>query len=103
MSASARSLSNRPGRPGRARRLSALLAAAALLAVPTTSQAADIGPTIYDILIVRPLSVAHTVAGALMFIPAAIQAAPGGTVGEAYNTFILAPANELVNRPLGEF
>jgi hypothetical protein len=87
----------------RARRVSALLAAIALLATPASSQAADIGPTIYDIVLVRPLAFAHTFIGALVFIPAAIQAAPGGTIGEAYNTFILAPANDLVNRPLGEF
>jgi hypothetical protein len=88
---------------GRARRLSALLAALALLAAPASSQAADLGPTIYDVMVVRPLAAVHTLAGALLFLPMALQAMPGGTAGEAFNTFVLAPANDLYNRPLGEF
>ena len=90
-------------RRNRARPFAAMMAAAALLAAPVPSAAADIGPTIYDIVLVRPLSFAHTVMGAIVFLPVALQAMPGGTVEEAYNTFILAPMNDLANRPLGEF
>ena len=89
-------------RVGRTRLLACLLAAW-MLAVPASSQAADIGPVLYDVLIVRPVAMGHTAVGLILFGPAALLSLPAGGVSDAWATFVYAPSIDAFERPLGEF
>ena len=58
-----------------------------------------------DVLVFRPLAAAATVVGVALFVPAAIVTAPNGQdgVNEAWELFVIAPADHVAKRPLGEF
>jgi hypothetical protein len=58
-----------------------------------------------DIVLVRPLSYFRLAVGAVLVIPAALLAAPNGREGvsEAFDIFIVQPANYAFDRELGEF
>jgi hypothetical protein len=95
----------------------AILALTASLLLPLTSQAEDaeaMAPTsgvarvanaAFDVLFLRTSGLAVFAVGAVMFIPAAVLATPGGNeaVDEAGDRFVRAPANYLFTRPIGEF
>ena len=58
-----------------------------------------------DIVIVRPLSYLRLAVGAVFAIPAALLASPNGREGvsEAFDIFVVQPANYAFDRELGEF
>lgn len=60
---------------------------------------------VFDVLIMRPLGCAATLIGVGLFPAAALMAAPGGreAVEQAWESFILVPAQSVYKRPLGEF
>ena len=53
----------------------------------------------------RPLSLVTLVAGAMLFLPAALMTAPNGmdSVADAYERFVNEPGEYFWGRPLGEF
>ena len=59
----------------------------------------------FDVLIVRPTSLAVLVVGVGLFVPAAIFSSPGGktSISEAWNFFVVNPAEYAIMRPLGDF
>jgi hypothetical protein len=62
----------------RNRRLPAALAALAVLGSAAPSQAErSAGLFVYDVVLVRPLSAVHLLAGAVMFVPAVVLSIPG--------------------------
>jgi hypothetical protein len=62
----------------------------------------DIG---VDLMLIRPLAGITLVAGALLFVPAALITAPNGTdsIRDAYDRFLREPGEYFYSRPLGEF
>jgi hypothetical protein len=58
-----------------------------------------------DLVIVRPITLAATVVGPVLFVPVAIISAPQGMSGirEAWELFVTVPAEHTFTRPLGEF
>lgn len=113
-------------RSGAARAAAATLAAALLL-LPLSVQAQDAPPPAarsvrtslaeiatrsseglaigFDVLVLRPLGAVATAVGAVLFVPAALLAAPNGSeaLQEARETFITVPAESVYKRRLGEF
>ena len=91
----------------RFRRLQALLVVLALLvatAAPSSARAEDeLGPVIYDLVLIRPVTTAHTMLGFVAFIPVGLLALPNGGVRDAWATFVYAPSIDAFQRPLGEF
>jgi ABC-type transport system involved in cytochrome c biogenesis permease component len=59
----------------------------------------------FDVLILRPTGLAVLVVGVGLFVPAAIVSSPGGKtpILEAWDRFVVRPANYAVTRPLGDF
>ena len=102
----------------RARRGTGLLALAVLatcLLQPAAARAADwqaIGQTTqrvadgsYDVLVLRTTGLAVLLVGVGLFIPSVIVTAPGGMtpIRQAWQTFIVEPAEYAIWRPLGDF
>jgi hypothetical protein len=58
-----------------------------------------------DLIVIRPLAAVTLVAGAAIFVPAAVLTAPNGMEGitDAYERFVNEPAQYFYSRPLGEF
>ncbi|TMA24181.1 MAG: hypothetical protein E6J87_24305 [Deltaproteobacteria bacterium] len=58
-----------------------------------------------DLLVVRPLAAVTFLAGAALFLPAAVMTSPNGTdsIHDAYERFIREPGEYAYSRPLGEF
>ncbi len=67
----------------------------------TMNQAFDIG---LDVLVLRPLGTVGLAAGAVLFVPAVIFSAPGGSEGvkDSLDIFIQTPWRDLFERPLGD-
>lgn len=67
----------------------------------SVDNAFDIG---FDILVLRPLGVVGLAAGAVLFVPAIIFSAPGGSEGvkDSLDIFIETPWRDLVERPIGD-
>ncbi|MEE8166125.1 MAG: hypothetical protein V3T64_11190 [Myxococcota bacterium] len=88
-----------------------MIAAAAGLLLPTGAHAdAEMGPrspasVVFDVVLLRPLGLLRLVIGAAFFVPAAVVASPGGfdSIEEALELFVLVPAEDLLERPLGDF
>ena len=59
----------------------------------------------FDAVVLRPIGLSAVIIGSALFVPAAIVTAPGGrdSIQEAWEVFILRPANFVFDRPLGEF
>ena len=59
----------------------------------------------FDLIILRPLQAAALAVGIMAFVPAALFSAPGGrdSYREAEQLFIITPANDFFERPLGDF
>jgi hypothetical protein len=59
----------------------------------------------FDVLILRPLGVASTAVGSVLFVPVALLTAPNGmeSVEEAFELFVSMPAKSVYERPLGDF
>ena len=59
----------------------------------------------FDLIILRPLQAAALAVGIMAFVPAALFSAPGGrdSYREAEQMFIITPANDFFERPLGDF
>ncbi len=56
-----------------------------------------------DALLVRPLGIVATVAGAGLFVISLPFSAIGGNVGQAAEALVVAPAKMTFARPLGQF
>lgn len=56
-----------------------------------------------DAIVVRPLGIVSLVAGFGLFIVSSPFSALGGNIGEAWETFVTAPATFTFARPLGDF
>jgi hypothetical protein len=59
----------------------------------------------FDVLFLRTTGLAVLLVGVAFFVPAAIVSSPGGKtpVREAWDRFVVQPANYTVTRPIGEF
>ena len=58
---------------------------------------------IFDILVLRPLGLAATVAGLPMFVASAPLLGPSGEYLTSWDVFVQAPAEYTFTRPLGDF
>ena len=60
---------------------------------------------VFDAVLLRPLGLVRTVIGAAFFVPAAVVTSPGGldSIEEALELFVLVPAKDVFERPLGDF
>ena len=59
---------------------------------------------IWDLLIIRPLSLAAMVAGAIIYVPAALVTEAGNNdMKPIKDTFLRAPYKYAIERPLGHF
>jgi len=60
---------------------------------------------VFDVVLLRPLGLLTMVIGAALFVPAAVVTSPGGldSIEEALELFVLDPAKDVLERPLGEF
>ena len=58
----------------------------------------------FDLVILRPLGVVHTAAGLVLFVPTAALSAADDleNVEEAWELFVLVPAKNVYERPLGD-
>ena len=56
-----------------------------------------------DIIVVRPLSLAATIVGTVVFVIAVPFAALGGNTREAFDHLMVKPALYTFKRPLGQF
>jgi hypothetical protein len=56
-----------------------------------------------DILVLRPLAAAATVAGLPMFVASVPFVAASGELLTSWDVFVLAPADYTFRRPLGDF
>ena len=88
----------------------ATLAAVLLLPVGPVRAASDSsaphpGAMVFDVMVLRPLGFSVFVVGAVLFLPAALLTAPAGrdSVETALEIFVTAPANDVFQRPLGDF
>ena len=59
----------------------------------------------FDAVVVRPISVCAAIVGAVLFVPVFILSAAGGREArdEALEMFVIIPAKNVYERPLGEF
>jgi len=59
----------------------------------------------FDVVILRPLGLIALVVGAGAFVPTAVVASPMGWDGiePAMNFFVVEPAKQVFQRPLGDF
>ncbi len=59
---------------------------------------------VVDLLVVRPLGVVATCVGLGLFVPAALLSLAGypDSVEEAWELFVLVPAENVYERPLGD-
>ena len=59
----------------------------------------------FDVVILRPLGLVVLAAGAVLFVPVAVLAAPSGRDGidPALDLFVTGPAKHVFRRPLGDF
>ena len=91
------------------RRHAAILALAVALLAPGAARAeadaAFYAEAAFDIVILRPLGFAASLAGAALFIPAALLSAPGGldSIEQVWEHFVITPAEHVYTRPLGEW
>ena len=58
---------------------------------------------IFDLIILRPLGTAATVAGLPMFLASCPLLVPSGEYLTSWDIFVLAPAEYTFRRPLGDF
>jgi len=58
---------------------------------------------VVDLVLVRPLGLAATLAGSLIFVVSWPFSALGGNAEEAMDSLVVAPAKFTFRRPLGEF
>ena len=58
----------------------------------------------FDLLVLRPLSAFGLAAGTVLFVPAVIFTAPGGSEGvkDSLDVFVETPWRDLADRPLGD-
>lgn len=95
----------------------AALAAACLLAAPAQAEGffEDFGPNLFDVAVLRPLTLFQVASGLALFIPAGALSASLGYVispdsssgvaktnfGDAWDVFVLEPYERAITRPLG--
>jgi len=69
------------------------------------SAASDTGATsvAVDVVLARPVSLALTIIGSVLFVVSLPVAAPSHSVDKAAQTLVVAPAQDTFTRPLGDF
>ncbi len=102
----------------KSRRHAALLCLVAALVLPTSAYAESApasgwagfdapraGAVVFDLAILRPIGFVTVVVGAALFVPAVILASPSGMDGirTALEVFVEVPAEDVFQRPLGDF
>ena len=60
-------------------------------------------PVLADILVVRPLGVAATLIGGVVFVVSLPFSAPAGSIGSVAEDLVVRPAWFTFKRPIGEF
>lgn len=65
----------------------------------------EIAAKSFDAVLLRPLGFVAFLVGAVAFVPAALISAPGGrdSFDAALEMFVTTPAEEVFQRPLGDF
>jgi hypothetical protein len=64
---------------------------------------AEIGAKTLDVVVLRPLGAAATVAGFAFFLVSSPLTAASQRIGTSWDTFVLAPVDYTFERPLGDF
>ena len=77
------------------------------LLVSTTTPAyasgeSDPASMVVDVVVARPFSFALTILGSTLFVVSLPIAATSGSVKQAANTLVVAPAKDTFTRPLGD-
>jgi hypothetical protein len=87
------------------RKLIAFLVIFALItsAAPAMARDIDEADIIADALFVRPVSLAATVVGSVIFVVALPFSIPSGSVGTVGQEIVVAPAKYTFIRPMGDF
>jgi hypothetical protein len=80
-----------------------LVLAIGISGFPTAANACEVNlfSVIVDLLIVRPLSIAFTAAGAVLFVVGIPFSAAGGNTEEILEILVQQPADYAFSRPLG--
>ena len=91
------------------RKHAAILALAVALLAPGAARAeTDVtfyAEAAFDIVILRPIGFVASLIGAALFVPVALVTAPNGldSVEQAWEQFVITPAEHVYTRPLGEW
>ncbi len=91
------------------RKNAAILALAVALLAPGAARAeadaAFYAGAVFDVVILRPLGFVASLVGAAMFVPVALVTAPNGldSIEQAWELFVIGPAEFVYTRPLGEW
>ena len=95
-----------------ARNVLLILSLMVLVAPPANAGVRDVFAAGFDAVIVRPLGVVRTVAGAALFFPFALVTLPAGpakdfdtrmnNAREGFDLFVATPARYTFTRPLGD-
>jgi hypothetical protein len=78
------------------------------LLISTTSPSLASGDTdatsmVVDVAVARPVTLAMTIVGSVLFVVSLPVSAPSHSVGKAAHTLVTAPAKDTFKRPLGDF
>lgn len=93
------------------RRFSVLVLLAAMIMAPIAAQATELssfdevtdGSIAGDFLMCRPLGIAATVIGSVLFVVSLPFSWLGDNVGQVANALVVEPAKFTFDRPLGKF
>ena len=72
---------------------------------PVEPEPVNAAAAAFDVVIVRPLGLVALTVGTVLFAPVALLTAPGGkdSLREGLEVFVTGPAENVFQRPLGEF
>jgi hypothetical protein len=56
-----------------------------------------------DVMVARPVSLAMTVIGSVLFVVSLPVSVPSHSIGKAAHSLVAAPAKDTFTRPLGDF
>lgn len=69
----------------------------------TAKASLRVAESAFDLVVLRPLSGSALVVGSVFFVTAAPFVAPFEGLGPAWGTFVFAPYEYAIQRPLGDF
>ncbi len=88
------------------KRLTTILCVLALLVSTSTpalaNEGGDAASVAVDVVVARPVTLALTIVGSVLFVVSLPVAIPSGSVNKAANTLVVAPAKDTFTRPLGD-